>query len=109
MGAFAAAVVAESVTLNDAVILVRSRAEQMEQLYPFGYGLAVILGLNEPQVRSIVDGVHTAAAPVFVGNVNAPRQIVIAGSTEGMQMVLEEARLRGARKAELLQVSVPSH
>jgi malonate decarboxylase epsilon subunit len=60
-------------------------------------------------VTVIVDSVHTAATPVFVGNINAPRQIVIAGSLEGMQKVLEEANQHGARKAELLQVSVPSH
>jgi malonate decarboxylase epsilon subunit len=109
VGAFAAAVVAEAIALRDAVVLVSSRAEEMEHLYPVGYGLAAIIGLNERQVTAIVDSVHTAATPVFVGNINAPRQIVIAGSIEGMQRVLEEARRRGARKAEFLQVSVPSH
>jgi malonate decarboxylase epsilon subunit len=109
VGAFAAAVVTEAITLKDALILVRSRAEKMEKLYPVGYGLAAIVGLNERQVTAIVDSVHTAATPVFVGNINAPRQIVIAGSIEGMQRVLEEARRHGASKAELLHVSVPSH
>jgi malonate decarboxylase epsilon subunit len=109
VGAFAAAVIAEAITLKDAVILVRSRAELMEKLYPVGFGLAAIVGLNERQVTAIVDSVHTAATPVFVGNINAPRQIVIAGSIEGMERVLEEARRQGARKSELLDVSVPSH
>ena len=109
VGAFAAAVVAEAITLKDAVVLVRSRAEKMERLYPVGYGLAAIVGLNERQVTAIVDSVHSAATPVFVGNINAPRQIVVAGSVEGMQKVLEEARRQGAGKAELLHVSVPSH
>ena len=109
VGAFAAAVVTEAITLKDAVILVRSRAEKMEQLYPVGYGLAAIVGLNERQVTAIVDSVNAAATPVFVGNINAPRQIVIAGSIEGMQKALEEASRQGARKAELLHVSVPSH
>jgi malonate decarboxylase epsilon subunit len=109
VGAFAAAVVAEAITLKDAVILVRSRAEKMEELYPAGYGLAVIVGLSERQVTAIVGSGHTAATPVFVGNINAPRQIVIAGSIEGMQKVLEKAQRHGVRKAELLHVSVPSH
>ncbi|MGF7180881.1 malonate decarboxylase epsilon subunit [Tunturiibacter psychrotolerans] len=109
VGAFAAAVVAEAITLKDAVVLVRSRAEKMERLYPVGYGLAAIVGLNERQVTAIVDSVHSAATPVFVGNINAPRQIVVAGSVAGMQKVLEEARRQGAGKAELLHVSVPSH
>jgi malonate decarboxylase epsilon subunit len=109
VGAFAAAVVAGAIALKDAVLLVRSRAEKMERLYPVGYGLAAIVGLSERQVTAIVDSAQTAASPVFVGNINAPRQIVIAGSIEGMQKVLEEARQHGARKAELLHVSVPSH
>jgi malonate decarboxylase epsilon subunit len=109
VGAFAAAVIAEAITLKDAVILVRSRAEQMGKLYPIGYGLAAIIGLSERQVTAIVDSVHTAANPVFIGNINAPRQIVIAGSMEGMQKALEEASRQGARKAELLHISVPSH
>jgi malonate decarboxylase epsilon subunit len=109
VGAFSAAVAIEAIPLKDAVILVRSRAEKMEQLYPVGYGMAAIVGLNERQVTAFVDSVHTATAPVFVGNINAPRQIVIAGSIEGMQKVLEKACRHGARKAELLRVSVPSH
>jgi malonate decarboxylase epsilon subunit len=109
VGAFAAAVIAEAITLKDAVILVRSRAELMGKLYPVGFGLAAIVGLNERQVTGLVDSIHTVATPVFVGNINAPRQIVIAGSIEGMERVLEEARRHGARKAELLHVSVPSH
>src|SRR5271170_4645024 len=63
VGAFAAAVVAEAIILKDAVSLVRSRAEKMERLYPVGYGLAAIVGLNERQVTAIVDSVHTAANP----------------------------------------------
>src|ERR1700722_12421479 len=54
VGAFAAAVVAEAITLEDAVILVRSRAEKMEELYPVGYGLADIVGLNERPGKLIV-------------------------------------------------------
>jgi malonate decarboxylase epsilon subunit len=44
-----------------------------------------------------------------VGNINAPRQIVIAGSYEGMDKVLDAARKSGARKAVRLHVSEPSH
>jgi malonate decarboxylase epsilon subunit len=46
---------------------------------------------------------------VYVGNINAPLQIVIAGSDEGMNKVLEAARNSGARKAVRLDVSEPSH
>ena len=109
VGAFAAAVTADVLSLQDAVELVRLRAEQMMKLYPDGYGLSAIVGLNESLVTNIVQAVTSVQNPVFVGNINAPRQIVIAGSNLAMDQVLEEARRQGASKAVRLHVSVPSH
>jgi malonate decarboxylase epsilon subunit len=109
VGAFAAAVVADVLALQDAVELVRLRAEQMIKLYPAGFGLSAIIGLSESQVTAIVQDVSSDQAPVFVGNINAPRQIVIAGADAAMDRVLEDARGHGASKAVRLHVSVPSH
>jgi malonate decarboxylase epsilon subunit len=109
VGAFAAAVVAESISLADAVPLVRSRAERMGAMYPVGYGLAAIVGLNEPQVTQIVHTVHSEDKPVFVANINGTKQIVVSGSLAGINDVLHKALALGARKAELLDVPVPSH
>jgi malonate decarboxylase epsilon subunit len=109
VGAFAAAVTAGVLSLQDAVELVKLRAEQMMKLYPTGYGLSAIVGLNESQVTKIVQAVTSVQDPVFVGNINAPRQIVIAGSNVAMDQVLVEARRLGASKAVRLHVSVPSH
>jgi malonate decarboxylase epsilon subunit len=81
----------------------------MEQLYPKGYGLSAIVGLSETQVAKLVEAENSTEHPVFVGNINAPRQIVIAGSNEGMEQVLQKARAHGAHKAERLDVAVPSH
>jgi malonate decarboxylase epsilon subunit len=106
VGAFAAAVAAEALTFPDAIRLVRSRAEQMEQMYPTGYGLSAIVGLTENHVVRLVNTANSLERPVFVSNINAPKQIVIAGSIEGMKIVLEQALLQGARKAEPLDVSV---
>jgi malonate decarboxylase epsilon subunit len=109
VGAFAAAVQSGVISLSDSVHLVRQRAEMMVELYPKGYGLAAIIGLTERQVSTLVEEAHTEQAPVYLGNINAPRQIVIAGSNEGMTKVLEAAQKRGALKTEHLNVSVPSH
>jgi malonate decarboxylase epsilon subunit len=109
VGAFAAAVTADVLSLQDAVELVKLRAEQMMKLYPTGYGLSAIVGLNESQVTKIVQAVTSVQDPVFVGNINAPRQIVIAGSNVAMDQVLGEARCQGASKAVRLHVSVLSH
>lgn len=109
VGAFAAAVHSGVVAFRDSLELVRQRAEMMLALYPTGYGLAAIVGLTESQVSLLVDEVSTPQAPVYVGNINAPRQIVIAGSDLGLAKVLEAAKKQGARKTERLPVSVPSH
>jgi malonate decarboxylase epsilon subunit len=109
VGAFAAAVVAEVLNLTDGVRLVKQRAEMMVDLYPSGYGLAAILGLNEEKVSILVQEFHSVKTPVYVANINAPRQIVIAGSDDGVNNVLEAAKKSGAHKAVRLNVSEPSH
>ena len=109
VGAFAAAVHCGVLDFPEAIRLVRQRAELMQGLFPTGFGLAAIVGLTESQVTDLVTNAHSTQTPVYVGNINAPRQIVIAGSDAGMSAVLEAARKVGARKAERLQVAVPSH
>jgi malonate decarboxylase epsilon subunit len=109
VGAFAAAVTAGVLQLRDGIELVSLRARQMANLFPTGYGLSAIVGLDECQVTKIVQATTTERAPVFVGNINAPRQIVIAGANVAMDRVLEEALRQGASKAVRLHVSVPSH
>jgi malonate decarboxylase epsilon subunit len=109
VGAFAAAVVAGVLGLANGVELVKLRATKMVSLYPTGYGLSAIIGLIEFQVTKIVEAITSDEAPIFVGNINAPRQIVIVGSNLGMDRALDEARRQGASKAERLHVSVLSH
>jgi malonate decarboxylase epsilon subunit len=109
VGAFGAAVVAGVMQLCEAAKMVKLRAQEMAKLYSTGYGLSAIVGLTESAVTSIVESKNTPEAPVFVSNINAPRQVVIAGSNVGMDRVLEEARLQGASEAVHLRVPVLSH
>ena len=109
VGAFAAAVIAGVLPLRDGLELVQLRAREMEKLFPRGYGLSAIVGLTESEVTHIVQAATSDQAPVFVGNINAPRQIVIAGSNAVMDEVLAEARRQGAAQAVRLRVSVLSH
>jgi malonate decarboxylase epsilon subunit len=109
VGAFAAAVAAGALAFKDALPLVKLRAELMEKIYPCGFGLSVVVGLNEQQLSKIVSEINRPDAPVFLANLNAPTQIVIAGSDAGMKAVLARAKNEGARTAKRLPVSVPSH
>src|ERR1700720_4687582 len=109
VGAFAAAVAAGALAFKDGLNLVKLRAELMEKAYPQGYGLAAVVGLSETHLSQIVSEFNQPASPVFVGNLNAPTQFVIAGSDSGMEAVLNRAKDEGARTAKRLSVSVPSH
>jgi malonate decarboxylase epsilon subunit len=109
VGAFAAAVAADAIDFKNALRLVKLRAELMQKAYPHGYGLSAVIGLNEKQLAKIVNEINQPDSPVFLANLNAPTQIVIAGSERGMQAVLDRAKNEGARTAKRLDVSVPSH
>jgi malonate decarboxylase epsilon subunit len=109
VGSFAAAVIADSLDLSLALPLVRLRGELMEKMYPRGYGMAVIMGLDEKQLSDLVAEVALPDSPVFLANLNAPRQIVVSGAHAGLERLMEKARLAGAARAQRLNVSVPSH
>jgi malonate decarboxylase epsilon subunit len=109
VGAFAAAVICHSLTFADGIALVKQRAQLMETSFPAGYGMYAIVGLTEQKVTELVGSFYEQSAPVFVSNINAPRQITISGALQGMEKVAAAALKCGARKAEHLQIAVPSH
>lgn len=110
VGAYAAAVSCGAIDFADALLMVRKRAELMETAYPRGYGLSAIAGLTEHEIEKLADTqAREPAARVYVGNVNAPRQIVVAGLDAALDAFNERALAAGARKATRLAVSVPSH
>ncbi|CAG4924945.1 malonate decarboxylase subunit epsilon [Paraburkholderia gardini] len=110
VGAYAAAVSCGALAFDDALRMVRRRAGLMESAYPSGYGLAAISGLTEHDLEKLtVDHARESGTQVYIGNVNAPRQIVMAGANAALDMFIERALHAGARKAARLAVSVPSH
>ncbi|SFV00052.1 malonate decarboxylase subunit epsilon [Pseudoduganella namucuonensis] len=109
IGAYPAAVAAGVIAYPDAVRLVARRAELMEQGYPHGYGMWAIGGLDQGQLEPLIAQVHRAASPVYLANLNAPRQQVIAGGRDALRRVADLALAAGATRAEALDVGVPSH
>jgi malonate decarboxylase epsilon subunit len=109
VGAFAAAVAAGTLAYPDALRLVDLRARAMQEAYPHGYGMGVVVGLDERTVSRLADESGTRKAPVHAANVNAPLQISVAGADDALERFLNLARENGARRAERLSVPVPSH
>ncbi|HWT70673.1 MAG TPA: malonate decarboxylase subunit epsilon [Oxalicibacterium sp.] len=109
IGAYPAAVAAGCLSYEDALQLVALRGRIMDVRYPRGYGMTAILGLERMQLEPLIAQVHADGTPVYLANLNARRQLVIAGTDDGMRAVARLAIAAGASKAERLAVRVPSH
>lgn len=106
IGAYPAAVIAGALDFADALRLVVRRGTLMQQAYPHGYGMTAILGLERSTVERLI---QAATLPLFLANINADNQHVIAGSDPAMAAFATSARAAGAGAAKRLAVSVPSH
>jgi [acyl-carrier-protein] S-malonyltransferase len=109
LGEYSALVVAGALDFADAVLLVRRRAELMQEAVPAGSGaMAAILGLDDEVVTRVCDAAAQGEV-VSAVNFNSPGQVVIAGSAAAVERAAEGAKEAGARRALMLSVSVPSH
>tara|TARA_R110001592_G_scaffold119309_1_gene322303 strand:- start:628 stop:1566 length:939 start_codon:yes stop_codon:yes gene_type:complete len=109
LGEYSALVAAESLDFVEAVKLVRLRGELMQEAVPSGEGkMAAILGLEDADVVAACEEAANGDVVAAV-NFNAPGQVVIAGSAAAVDRAIEACKAKGARKAMLLPVSVPSH
>jgi [acyl-carrier-protein] S-malonyltransferase len=109
LGEYSALVAAEAISLEDALPLVRFRAQCMQEAVPEGVGaMAAILGLDD-------DGVRAACAESAQGeavqavNFNAPGQVVIAGHATAVARAITACKEKGAKRAMALPVSAPFH
>lgn len=109
VGAFGAATASGVITFEEALKLVTLRGELMEKTCNEGFGMAVVLGLDEYQLSEIVNKLFDENEPVYVSNRNAPTQVTLSGSLVGLQKVIDYVKYHGATSARLLNVSTPSH
>jgi [acyl-carrier-protein] S-malonyltransferase len=109
LGEYTALVAAGALNFADALPLVRYRAQCMQQAVPEGVGgIAAILGLDDDTVRAVCE--EGAQGEVLEAvNYNSPAQVVIAGNRAAVERGMELAKVRGAKRAIMLPMSVPSH
>ncbi|HAF01178.1 MAG TPA: [acyl-carrier-protein] S-malonyltransferase [Methylophilaceae bacterium] len=106
---YTALVAAGALRFEDALPLVRYRAEVMQHAVPEGKGgMAAILGLEDDLVREVC--LEAANGEVVEAvNFNSPGQVVIAGEKSAIDRAVEVAKAKGAKRVIALSVSVPSH
>jgi [acyl-carrier-protein] S-malonyltransferase len=111
LGEYSALVAAGSLTLSDALPLVRFRAQAMQDAVPVGVGaMAAILGLDADVVRRGCAAVASETGEaVEAVNFNDPKQTVIAGTKAGVEQACSALKAAGAKRALPLPVSAPFH
>ena len=110
LGEYTALTAAGSLSLSDAVRLVRIRADAMQSAVPVGEGgMAAILGLDDDAVRQVCEQASTDDSFVEAVNFNAPAQVVVAGHKDAIDRVCVLAKEAGAKRALPLPVSAPFH
>ncbi|WP_400247161.1 ACP S-malonyltransferase [Niallia sp. JL1B1071] len=110
LGEYSALVTAGVLSFEDAVYAVRKRGEYMQEAVPAGEGaMAAVLGLDRERLTAVTREVSNAGDSVQLANLNCPGQIVISGSTKGVELAGEKAKEAGAKRAIPLEVSGPFH
>ena len=109
LGEYSALVAAGAMKFEDALPLVRLRAQAMQEAVPEGTGgIAAIIGLDAARVEEVCR--EAAQGEVLEpANLNSPVQVVIAGHRRAVERGMALAKQKGAKIATLLPMSAPSH
>lgn len=110
LGEFTAYHAAGSLSLDDALRIVRRRGELM---YESGVrrpgAMAAVLGDLTQPIEEVCDQATREAGLVVPANYNAPGQIVISGEVAGVEHAMVLAKQAGAKRAMRLNVSGAFH
>jgi len=106
VGEFAALGSAQSLSVRDAIALVKERGQAMAAAAKEHPGsMAAILGLADEAVENLCKRISN----VWPANYNCPGQLVISGETSSVDEACDEAQREGARRAVRLRVSGAFH
>ena len=109
VGEYAALAAAGSLSIGDAVRLVRIRGRAMQRAVPVGMGaMAALLGVDFAQAAAIAAEAAQGEL-VQAANDNGGGQVVVSGHKTAVERAVEIAKAKGVRRAMLLPVSAPFH
>jgi [acyl-carrier-protein] S-malonyltransferase len=110
LGEFTAYHAAGSLSIEDAVKLVRRRGELMYETGVKRPGaMAALLGDPSRPIEEICDEATKAAGTVVPANYNCPGQLVISGESAGVEKAMELCKAAGVKRAIKLNVSGAFH
>jgi len=104
-GEYTALCASGALKFKDAVNLVKKRAQCMKAA-PSGK-MAAVIGIDYQKLKNIYQ--ENTLSEVSIANLNAPGQIVISGTEEGVKQLSDLATSNNAKKIIPLPVSVAAH
>lgn len=108
LGEYSALVAANSISITEALKLVRKRGELME-MAPSG-SMSAIIGLEKDLIAGICSDVSTGDdSHVQCANLNSPNQTVISGHDDAVNRAQDLCSKNGAKRSIKLKVSIASH
>jgi [acyl-carrier-protein] S-malonyltransferase len=111
LGEFSALVANGVLSFEDGLKLVSLRAQAMQKACEVNPStMAAVLGLEDAKVEEICAAVQEETNEIVVpANYNCPGQLVISGTTKGIQVAIERLKAAGAKRALLLPVGGAFH
>ena len=111
LGEFSALVANNTLSFENALMLVSIRAQAMQQaceMHPST--MAAVLALADNKVEEICEAVMRETGEVVVAaNYNCPGQLVISGSIKGVEVACDRMKEAGAKRALILPVGGAFH
>jgi len=110
LGEYSALTAAGSMSIENALELVKKRSQFMEDAVPNGEGtMAAVMGMESELLESFCKKVTEEGDSVELANLNTPSQLVVSGTRGGVEKLMKVAKENGARRVIPLPVSGPFH
>ena len=110
LGEFSALVVNQTLSFEDALVLVSKRALAMQKACEINPStMAAVLNLDDKIIEDICAEITSGGEVVVAANYNCPGQLVISGTINGINSACEKMKAAGAKRALVLPVGGAFH
>jgi [acyl-carrier-protein] S-malonyltransferase len=110
LGEYTALAAAEAIEYFDGLSLVSQRGNAMARsAADSSSGMAALLGADLAKAEEVTALRRSEGGSLYVANINAPGQIVVAGGTADLAWLATQARRLGIRRAIVLKVAGGFH
>ncbi len=110
LGEYTSLICSDSLTLKDGARILKARGKSMQDAVPVNLGaMAAVLGAELDLINEVIKKHSSNEGIAEISNDNCPGQIVISGSKDKINKIVDDLKSNYSKKAILLPVSAPFH